>query len=141
MPPEGKGKGLGYSMDKNMYIEELADVLAMTIEDELACTSQPDEELLLERIVEDDNINGSRVYNRENAGEALVEYAKTDDFNDFMRWITDCELSETFTCYLAKGDYEKLDVLAEIYNADYHKDEIIKLARDILAKDKEVVTA
>lgn len=128
-------------MDKNIYIEELADTLAMVIEDEMACTSQPDEDLLLEQIIEDDNINGSRMYNREKAGEALVEYAKTDDFNEFMQWITDCELSETFTWYLAKGDYEKLDVLAEMYNADYHKDEIISLARDILAKDKEVVTA
>ena len=128
-------------MDKNMYIEELADVLAMVIEDELARNSQPDEDLLLEQIVEDDNINGSRLYNRVEAGEALAKYAKTDDFNDFMQWITDCELSETFTLYLAKSDYEKLDVLAEMYNADYHKDEIISLARDILAKDKEVVTA
>lgn len=128
-------------MEKNIYIEELADVLAMMIEDELACTSQPDEELLLEQIVEDDNINGSRMYNREKAGEALVEYAKTDDFNEFMEWIIDSQLSETFTQYLAKSDYEKLDVLAEIYNAEYHKDEIISLARDILAKDEEEVTA
>ena len=128
-------------MEKNIYIEELADVLAMCIEDELACTSQPDEDLLLEQIVKDDNINGSRLYNREEAGEALVEYAKTDDFNEFMEWIFDCGLSDTFVQYLAKSDYEKLDLLAEIYNAEYHKDEIISLARDILAKDEEEVTA
>ena len=119
-------------MDKNMYIEELADRLAMMIEDEMERTSQPDEDLLLEQIVEDDNINGSRVYNRVKAGEALAKYAKTDDFNDFMQWVYDLGMSNTFIQYLAKSDYERIDVLAEMYNADYHKDEVIKLARDIV---------
>lgn len=106
------------------YFDMLVDRLAVELEE---CDEDGDPEAVLDGIVEDDNINGSRTFNREEAKEFFLDYMKNDG-DEFRDWVEGLDLYETVAKAYMDDDYEKLDVLAEIYTAECESDRIITAA-------------
>lgn len=109
----------------NKYFDMLVDRLAVALEECGEDECEP--EAVLGGIVEDDNINGSRTFNREEAKKFFLDYMKNDG-DEFRDWIEGLDLYETIAKAYMDDDYEKLDVLAELYTAEYESDRIIDAA-------------
>ena len=112
----------------NDYIDMLIDRVKYMLEENRGTMTPED---ALEEIIRQDDANGSRTFDRAEARE-FYEKALDEDWKEarnFGAWVDDAGLSAEAMMYYIGGDYERLDILAEIYTAETCKNKIIAKAK------------